>query len=158
MIPPRVRVGSGGLIEVTSRHKALLSAKAAYDKKGADIRLLHVSALFGLADYFMICSGDSPRQVQALADAVDKMLAQAGCSPSSVEGTGHANWILMDYNDLIVHVFRKEAREFYGLDQLWGDAPRTRFSVAQLDRLTPVMRRTPSRLPAAKPRLRGPRG
>jgi hypothetical protein len=64
----------------------------------------------------------------------------------------------MDYNDLIVHVFRKEAREFYGLDQLWGDAPRTRFSVAQLDRLMPVVRRASSRRPAAKPRLRGPRG
>ncbi|MEW6325133.1 MAG: ribosome silencing factor, partial [Nitrospirota bacterium] len=107
-----------------------------------------MSALTGLADYFVICSADSRRQVQAVADAIDKLLAQAGCSPQNVEGLEQANWILMDYNDLIVHIFRKETREFYGLDQLWGDAPRLRTSSGQLQRLSPV----PARRPARRPR------
>lgn len=102
--------------------------------------MLKVSTLTSLADYFMICSGESHRQVQAVADAIDKMLTQAGCSPLSVEGMEQANWILMDYNDLIIHIFRKETREFYGLDQLWGDAPRVRVTAAQLQRLTPLPR------------------
>jgi ribosome-associated protein len=94
--------------------------------------------------------------VQAVAEAIDKQLAEAGCSPLSVEGMEHANWVLMDYNDFIVHIFRKETREFYGLDQLWGDAPRLRLSAAQLQRLgvTPG-RRTPRGRSSTTPSLRG---
>jgi len=119
--------------------------------------VLKVSALTSVADYFMICSGDSRRQVQAVADAIDKLLAQAGCSPLSVEGMAHANWILMDYNDLIVHIFRTETREFYGLDQLWGDAPRLRLSAAQLQQMktTPSRRASPRGRPSTPPSLRG---
>jgi ribosome-associated protein len=97
---------------------------------------LNVSALTGVADYFIVCSCGSHRQVLAVAEAIDKMLAQAGCSPLSVEGASHANWILMDYTDVIVHIFQADRREFYGLDQLWGDAKKVRFTGAQLDRLT----------------------
>jgi len=110
--------------------------------------VLNVSALTGLADYFLLCSGGSHRQVQAVAEAIDKALAQAGCSPISVEGAEHANWILMDYNDVIVHIFQTERREFYGLDQLWGDAKKVRVTGAQLDRLTlepPARSSSPSR-------------
>lgn len=115
--------------------------------------MLRVSALTSLADYFVICSGDSRRQAQALADAIDKALAQAGCHPLSVEGVEQGGWILMDYNDLIVHIFRTETREFYGLDQLWGDAPRVRVSAAQLQRLTPA----PARRRAERGRPSAPR-
>jgi ribosome-associated protein len=119
--------------------------------------VLKVSALTGIADYFMICSGESHRQVQAVADAIDKLLAQAGCSSLSVEGMQHANWVLMDYNDLIVHIFRTETREFYGLDQLWGDAPRLRLSAVQLQQMkaTPSRRTPPRGRPSTTPSPRG---
>jgi ribosome-associated protein len=130
------RSGPRGVIEAGSYHKALLCAKAAYEKKADDIRVLNVSALTSLADYFILCSGGSHRQVQAVAEAIDKLMAEAGNHPQSVEGTSHANWILMDYTDVIVHVFQTDRREFYGLDQLWGDAKRVRFTGAQLNRLT----------------------
>ena len=122
----------------------------AYEKKAEEIRLLRVSGLTGLTDYFVICSADSRRQVKAVADGIDKLLAQAGCSPINVEGLEQGNWILMDYNDLIVHIFRAETREFYGLDQLWGDATRLRISPDQLQQLTPApARRSPQRRPSA---------
>jgi ribosome-associated protein len=98
--------------------------------------VLNVSALTSVADYFLLCSGTSSRQVQALAEAIDKLLGEAGCTPLSIEGTEHANWILMDYTDVIVHIFQAEKREFYGLDQLWGDAKKVRVTPAQLQRLT----------------------
>jgi ribosome-associated protein len=158
----RVRSGPGGVIEVGSHHKALLCAKAAHEKKADDIRILNVSALTGVADYFIVCSGGSHRQVLAVAEAIDKMLAQAGCSPLSVEGTAHANWILMDYSDVIVHIFQADRREFYGLDQLWGDAKKVRFTGAQLDRLTleppsqpPSQRRRAAHPPSDRPSGRG---
>lgn len=88
-----------------------------------------------LAEYFVICSGDSGRQVQAMADAVHKQLAEVGCQPLSVEGLENGQWVLMDYAEVIVHLFQSDSREFYGLDQLWGDAPRVRVSGAQLQRL-----------------------
>jgi len=98
--------------------------------------VLNVSTLTSLADYFMLCSGSSHRQVQAVAESIDTLLTEAGCTPLSVEGTAHANWILMDYTDVIVHIFQTDMREFYGLDQLWGDAKKVRITGAQLSRLT----------------------
>jgi ribosome-associated protein len=133
----------------------MLCAKAAYEKKADEIRVLNVSALTYVADYFIVCSGGSQRQVMAVAEAIDKMLAQAGCSPLSVEGTSHANWILMDYNDVIVHIFLTDQREFYGLDQLWGDAKKVRFTAAQLDRLT---LEPPSQPPSQRRRSTRPSG
>jgi ribosome-associated protein len=137
----------------------LLCAKAAYEKKADDIRVLNVSALTSLADYFILCSGASHRQVQAVAEAIDKTLAEAGCAPLSVEGTAHANWVLMDYTDVIVHIFQTEKREFYGLDRLWGDAKKVRVTGAQLSRLTlePQGRQPSRRRRSANP-LGGPSG
>lgn len=131
-----MRSWPGGVIEVGSHHKALLCAKAAYEKKADDIRVLNVSTLTSLADYFILCSGGSHRQVQAVAEAIDKIMVEAGSNALSIEGTSHANWILMDYTDVIVHIFQTDRREFYGLDQLWGDAKKVRFTGAQLSRLT----------------------
>ena len=98
-----------------------------------------------MADYFVICSGESRRQVQAVAEAIDKELTQIGCSPSSVEGMENAQWVLMDFNDLIVHVFKSDVRDFYGLDQLWGDAPKVRVSPSRLQRPDAVGSRRISR-------------
>lgn len=76
-----------------------------------------------VADYFLICSADSERQLRAIRDFVEEILSENGFKPFSSEGEGTLRWILMDYSDLIVHIFKKDIREFYGLERLWGDAP-----------------------------------
>ncbi len=85
---------------------------------------MEVTSLTTLADFFLICSADSARQVRAVSDAIEKALSEENLQPRAVEGAEAGQWVLLDYDDLIVHVFRKEVREFYGLDKLWSDAPR----------------------------------
>ena len=102
----------------------MFSAQAAREKKGEEIVILEVDRLTTLADFFVLCSADSRRQVLAIAEAIEENLSGHGLSPSSIEGRENALWILMDYSDVIIHVFRQEAREFYDLERLWGDAPR----------------------------------
>ncbi len=75
-----------------------------------------------IADFFVICSGDSQRQVKAVCEHIDEALAREGVEPFHVEGIEHALWVLMDYHDLIVHIFKPEVRQFYDLERLWGDA------------------------------------
>ncbi len=81
-----------------------------------------------IADYFLICSAESQPQVKAIMEHVNTTLARSGETPFSVEGEGALRWILMDYSDLIVHIFREEVRVFYALEHLWGDAPHLKFS------------------------------
>ena len=97
--------------------------------------MLDLHGLSSLADYFLICSGESDRQVRAIAEGIDASLAKLGVEPFSVEGMETSAWVLMDYNDLIVHIFRPESRTFYSLYRLWGDAPRMEFPQ---DRSLPV--------------------
>ena len=82
-------------------------------------------------DYFVICSASNPRQVQAIADAVEEALKAQKQRPSLVEGYARAEWILLDYFDFVIHVFSKHARDFYGLDRLWGSATRTNFPTSR---------------------------
>ncbi len=77
-----------------------------------------------MADFFVLCSAESQRQVLAITDAIDEGLSSQGINPLSVEGRENALWILMDYSDIIVHIFKREVREFYDLERLWGDAKR----------------------------------
>jgi ribosome-associated protein len=77
-----------------------------------------------LTDYFVICSAESGRQVQAIADAVEETFSREGIEPFGVEGRETFSWVLMDYSDFILHIFRTETRSFYDLDRLWADAPR----------------------------------
>jgi ribosome-associated protein len=114
----------------------LISAKVAWEKKGQEIVLLDLHGLTSLADYFLICSGESDRQVRAIAEAIDASLSESGIEPLSVEGMEASSWVLMDYSDLIIHIFRTESRTFYALDRLWGDAPRMEFPH---DRPLPVL-------------------
>lgn len=102
----------------------MISAIAAGEKKGIDIVLLDVLGLTTIADYFLICSGESERQVKALSEAIMESLLKKGVAPVSIEGDKAFLWVLIDYSDLIVHIFRKEAREFYALEKLWADAAR----------------------------------
>ena len=93
------------------------------NKKGYEIRILDLRTLASFADYFVICSADSDVQVKAIADEIDKELRDEGIKFWHKEGYKALNWVLIDYVDVVVHVFRKEAREFYKLEKLWGDAP-----------------------------------
>ncbi len=94
----------------------------ASDKKGNDIVLLRMAELTTMADFFVICSGRSDRQVQALAGAIVDELRRDGVRPLGTEGRQSARWVLLDYGAVIVHVFAPEEREFYGLERLWGKA------------------------------------
>jgi len=96
---------------------------AALDKKAEDIKVLEVGELTHFTDYFLVCSGENPRQVQAIADGVERRLRDHKLRPGHVEGYQTGQWVLMDYGDFVLHVFLRERRRFYGLERLWGDAP-----------------------------------
>ena len=96
-------------------------AKACNDKKGFDIKVLNLIKLTPIADYFIIVSGNSTSQVVAIADGIEEKMAEAGFHPSGKEGHGSGRWILLDFGDIVVHVFHKEDREFYNLEKLWAD-------------------------------------
>ncbi|NJL22377.1 MAG: ribosome silencing factor [Leptolyngbyaceae cyanobacterium SM1_3_5] len=112
---------------------ALASAKAADDRKGGDIVLLNVSEVSYLADYFVVVTGFSQAQVRAIARSIeDAIETEFGRLPAQKEGQAGGNWLLLDYGDLIVHVFMPEEREFYSLESFWGHAERTSFAATQL--------------------------
>ena len=92
-------------------------------KKGYDIKILDLRKLTPIADFFIIASADSNIQVKAIADEIDSKLRKHGIKCYFKEGYEAANWILLDYFDVVVHIFKKDAREFYNLEKLWGDAP-----------------------------------
>lgn len=94
-------------------------------KKGYDIKILDLQKISTIADYFIICSAGSDTQVKAIADEVDDKLSEQGIKCSVKEGFESLNWVLMDYFDVVVHIFKQEARSFYNLEKLWGDAPVT---------------------------------
>ena len=106
-----------------AKEMAILAAKALDDKKGKEIRVLEITELTSLADYFVICSGGSNTQINALCDNVEKLIAEnAGEKPLHREGYRGGTWVLLDYGCIAVHVFNDEAREFYSLERLWQDA------------------------------------
>ena len=99
-------------------------AAIASDKKAIDIRVLDVREIVGYADFFVICSGNTERQTKAIYDRIYKELKdEHGLLPRREEGSREARWILMDYLDAVVHIFTPDARAFYRLEQLWGEAP-----------------------------------
>jgi ribosome-associated protein len=96
---------------------------AADDRKAVDLKVLHLQKISDFTDYFVICGGTNERQVQAIADAVQEKLREHRVRPLHVEGYNRAQWVLLDYGDLVVHVFQEEPRRHYALERLWGDAP-----------------------------------
>ena len=106
-----------------------LAAEAAASKKAIDVVGLDLSGLDGVADYFLICSGSSEPQVKAIADAVEDKLRAAGAKPWHVEGQEFRRWVLLDFVDVVVHVFHEKTREYYLLERLWGDARRVDLGV-----------------------------
>ena len=108
---------------------AKLAADAAEDKKAKDVVILDIRSLSVIADYFIICSANSRIQVQAIAEAVKDRLQERGLACKGMEGKDEAKWVLIDFGDVVVHVFQEEDRRFFGLERLWGDAPRLPVSV-----------------------------
>ena len=104
-----------------SKDMAKLAFQALDDKKGEDIRVIEIGDISTIADYFIIANGTNSSQVSALVDAVKDALGKKGYDPKRIEGIRTASWILMDYGDIIVHVFSKEDRLFYDLERIWRD-------------------------------------
>ncbi len=104
-----------------SREMAKIAYQALEEKKAEDIRVINIEQVSVLADYFLIASGTNRNQTQAMADNVEEMLHKAGYQPRQTEGYQTANWILMDYGDIIVHIFDTENRLFYDLERIWRD-------------------------------------
>ena len=110
-----------GTVDVATR--AGIAARAADAKKGDDILVLDVAAIIGIVECFVITSASNTRMVRSIVDEVERALRdEAGEKPRAVEGLRDASWVLLDYGDLVVHVFLNETREYYGLERLWADA------------------------------------
>ena len=105
----------------TGKEMARLACAALEDKKADDIKVISIDKVSTLADYFIIASGSNRNQVQAMVDNVEEVLGKAGYTPKQVEGYQNANWILMDYRDLVIHIFDTENRLFYDLERIWRD-------------------------------------
>jgi len=96
------------------------------DKKARDVLVLDLQGLTTITDYFVICSGESTTQVKAITGEIEERFHAEGVKPLGIEGLSHGHWVLMDYNDVIIHIFEEETRKFYELEKLWIDAKRIR--------------------------------
>jgi len=105
---------------------------AMFTKKGFDVLKIDLSKLVSFTDFFVICSADSDVQVKAISDQIDKVLNEEGIKCWHREGLKALSWVLMDYVDVVVHIFKKDAREFYNLEKLWGDAPKEKMTDPEL--------------------------
>ena len=106
---------------MTAKEMAKCAYYALEEKKAEDITIIDISGISILADYFIIANGTNSNQVQAMVDSVDEELHKAGCDPKQVEGYRQGSWVLLDYGDIIVHVFDQENRLFYDLERIWRD-------------------------------------
>lgn len=125
--------------------------QACLEKKAEELSILEMEKGSGaFTDYFVLCSGTNPRQVQAIADEVELRLKTAGIRPNNVEGYKQAEWVLIDYVDFVVHVFSEKARKFYDLERLWKTAKRLEpGDLKTADRKVPAKRKAPATKPAA---------
>ena len=129
------------------RAQVATAVHACQDKKATDISVLQLDAqASGFTDYFVICSGSNPRQVQAIADDVDQQLSAQGLEPTHREGYTQAEWVLLDYVDFVVHIFSETARKFYDLERLWKTATRVELSDLQ----KPARKAAPAKRTAAR--------
>jgi ribosome-associated protein len=141
-------------IVLESKAKSLVIAQASLDKKATDVLILHVAPLTSIADYLVLCSADSDRQVRAIADHIEQTLSEEKIRPLSLEGLSTSQWVVMDFADVIVHIFRTDLRQVYTLEKLWGDAKRVKVPTERVTLVTdpdqtlkkrPVRRATKSR-------------
>jgi ribosome-associated protein len=115
------------------------------DKKALDVQVLHVAPLTSVADYLVIGSAESNRQTRAIADHIDGILSGTGEKPLSIEGTLSGQWVLLDFGNVVAHIFRQDAREHYALERLWHDAKQVRIPDEVAAPAATTKRRTPSR-------------
>jgi ribosome-associated protein len=102
----------------------VVAARAAHDKKATDVVVLDMRKIPSFTDFFLICTAQNQRQLRAVADAIDVALRDAGTRAAHIEGNEGSAWILLDYFDMVIHIFTADQRRFYGLDRLWGNAER----------------------------------
>jgi ribosome-associated protein len=115
-----------------ARSRAQVAADAALAKKGTDVVILEVGEILGIIELFVITSASNVRQVRTIVEEIEKAVAVTdGGKPRSIEGLNDATWVLIDYGDVVVHVFLESTRAYYDLDRLWGDVPRVPVAVAQ---------------------------
>jgi len=98
-----------------------IACEALNEKKAEDLRVIEIGKISVIADYFIIANGNNPAQVEAMVDEVEDKLAGEGCHPKRIEGVRSSGWVLMDYGDIVVHIFSKEDRLFYDLERIWRD-------------------------------------
>ena len=127
---------------MTARNLAKKIAQFALGKKAHAVTIMDLRKVTDMADFFVVCSADSDVQVKAVADAVAIGTDELGISPWHREGLSQRQWVLLDYVDVVVHIFHKETRKFYGIEKLWGDAK------------VELVEDTPKKVPAKKPRVR----
>jgi len=136
-------------MSLQTRQQVTQAVRAIEGKKGEDVVILEMDKNSGaFTDYFVICSGTNPRQIQAIADDVQKQMAEAGQRPNSVEGYTQAEWVLLDYVDFVLHVFSERARKFYDLERLWKSA--RKLSPADLAKKRTAKKQATPRKEAAK--------
>jgi ribosome-associated protein len=107
----------------SAEHKARRAARAALDKKAIDLTVLDVQGVSSVTDYLLVCSGRSAPHVKTIADAIRDELKADGVRPLHTEGQPESGWVLLDYGDVLMHVFLEDTRAYYALERLWGDAP-----------------------------------
>ena len=131
-----------------SRVQVATAVRACQEKKATDISILQLDAqASGFTDYFVLCSGANPRQVQAIADEIDQKVNLAGSQPKHIEGYTQAEWVLMDYVDFVVHIFSESARKFYDLERLWKSAKRLQPADLEKPARKPTAKKTASKQP-----------
>ena len=107
----------------SAEQKARRAARAALDKKAVDLTVLDVQGVSTVTDYFLVCSGRSAPHVKTIAEAIREGLKEDGVRPLHAEGQAESGWVLLDYGDVLMHVFLADTRAYYALERLWGDAP-----------------------------------
>lgn len=128
------------------RSQVAIAVRACQEKKAENISVLQLDEqASGFTDYFVVCSGTNPRQVQAIADDVDEKLSAAGVQPKHREGYEQADWVLMDYVDFVVHIFSESARRFYDLERLWKTAKRLELSDLEKSERKPATKKAAKR-------------
>jgi ribosome-associated protein len=108
---------------LSAEHEAQRAARAALDRKAIDLVVLDVQALSNVTDYFLVCSGRSTTHLASITEAIRAELKEDGVRPLHAEGTTDSGWVLLDYGDVLMHVFLEDTRAYYALERLWGDAP-----------------------------------
>jgi len=111
-------------LQIDTIERALQAARAAVDRRGEEVVILDMRGLMTICDYFVICNGRSRLHVEAIAQEIEEQMSAQGIRMAQSEGIPDATWVILDYLDVVVHIFEPEARKFYNLERLWGDAPR----------------------------------